>query len=144
MQQRIRELERGASTTGHRQDAIDVEQIIQTAKAVGPVQLIRHNAKDVALPMLRSLADKIRGKSKKSVIALFSEKDAKVNLIIALTRDLNNSPIDAKVLAQKIAPLVDGSAGGRKDLAQGGGRRTNGIPTAIDALPKLISDAEGQ
>ncbi len=34
-------------------------------------------------------------------------------------------------MAQGVAHLIDGSAGGRKEMAQGGGRNQNGIDASI-------------
>ena len=72
------------------------------------------------------------------MVVLFSTDDSKVNVIVALSKDLAHSSIDAKRLAQEIAPLLEGSAGGRKDLAQGGGRNKNGIEAELKAVAQEL------
>jgi len=136
---RVREFERsgesGTRTLGH---TIDPDQAIRSAQKIGSLQLICDTVSQVTLPNLRNLADQIRTKAKRSVLALFSKQDSKVHIVIALTDDLLTTKLDAKVLAQAAALNLEGSAGGRKDLAQGGGRKADGIEQAVETLVKLI------
>ncbi len=136
LQNRIKELERGGEK--NKNLSVNLDQLIESAVPAGKVKLIGQNIPDLELDSLRKLVDQIRSKSKQTVIALFSNVDSKVNMIIALSKDLELSKLDAKNLAQSIAPLLEGSAGGRKDLAQGGGRNPNGIESAISQILNLI------
>ena len=136
LQKRVRELEQKGSK--REAQKIDVDTLIQSGKTIGSVKLITQTVADETVEFLRQLADQIRTKAKQSVVVLFSTEDSKVNVIIALSKDLAHSTLDAKRLAQEVAPFLDGSAGGRKDLAQGGGRNREGIESAIKALSQAL------
>ncbi|HLD56105.1 MAG TPA: alanine--tRNA ligase [Candidatus Omnitrophota bacterium] len=136
LQKKVRELEQKSSK--REAQKIDVDALIQNGKTIGSVKLITQTVADETVEFLRQLADQIRTKAKQSVVVLFSTEDSKVNVIIALSKDLAHSTLDAKRLAQEVAPFLDGSAGGRKDLAQGGGRNREGIESAIKALSQAL------
>lgn len=139
LQKRVRELEQKSGKKESQN--IDVETLIQKGKTIGGIKLITQTVPDETLDFLRRLADQIRTKAKQSVIILFSTDETKVNVIVALTRDLAHSAFDAKRLAQGIAPFLEGSAGGRKDLAQGGGRNKKGIEAALKAAVNELEKA---
>ncbi len=136
LQKRVRELEQKGSK--REAQKIDVDTLIQSGKTIGSVKLITQTVADETVEFLRQLADQIRTKAKQSVVVLFSTDDSKVNVIIALSKDLAHSTLDAKRLAQEVAPFLEGSAGGRKDLAQGGGRNREGIESALKALSQVL------
>ena len=136
LQKRVRELEQKGSK--REAQKIDVDTLIQSGKTIGSVKLITQTVADETVEFLRQLADQIRTKAKQSVVVLFSTEDSKVNVIIALSKDLAHSTLDAKRLAQEVAPFLEGSAGGRKDLAQGGGRNREGIESALKALRQAL------
>ena len=136
----MRELERSGSPAVNSSETIDIEKLINSAEAVGEIKLITKMIPDEEVTFLRHLVDQIRNTAKPSVIALFSVKDSKVNMIVSLTKDLAHSKLDAKNMSQAVATLLDGSAGGRKDLAQGGGRNVKGIERALKTLASLIRE----
>ena len=136
LQQRLRDLEKGS--TQAKNQRVNVDALIESASLIGKVKLITQTIPDLDIQALRQVADQIRAKSNHSVIVLFSRVDSKVNIIVALTKDLSGSALDAKSLAQKAAESIDGSAGGRKEMAQGGGRNPKGIDSALTQITNLI------
>ncbi len=139
LQQRIKELEKG-STQAKRQQ-VNVDALIESASMIGKVKLITQTIPDLDIQALRQVVDQIKAKSDHSVIVLFSSVDSKVNMIVALTKDLSSSALDAKSLAQQAAESIDGSAGGRKEMAQGGGKNPKGIDSALAEITNLIRKA---
>ncbi|MBI4372110.1 MAG: hypothetical protein HY585_00085, partial [Candidatus Omnitrophica bacterium] len=142
IQEKLKSLERSGGSQN--ENEINVEDLIASAQSVGKVKMISKHIPDKDIGVLRNLADQIRSKAKDSVLVLFSTKDSKVNLLIALTKDLTSSKLDAKEMAQKAAYFIDGSAGGRKDMAQGGGRNLQGIDRAIQEIANLIRQTIGR
>ncbi|MBI4395418.1 MAG: alanine--tRNA ligase [Candidatus Omnitrophica bacterium] len=138
IQKKLKELDRPGISASRK--AIDSEKLIDSAETVGKIKLIAQVVPDEGIEFLRHLADQVRAKAKESVLVFFSTKDSKVNFLIALTKDLLSSKLDAQELAKKAAPLIDGSAGGRKDLAQGGGRNPRGIDQAMKMISNLVRD----
>ncbi len=80
---------------------------------------------------LRELMDQVRTRQSNAVIALSSVADGKVALLVSVAAGL---PADAGALLKAMAPHVDGRGGGKKDLAQGGGTKPEGLAAAFTAL----------
>ncbi|OGW90357.1 MAG: alanine--tRNA ligase [Omnitrophica bacterium RIFCSPLOWO2_01_FULL_50_24] len=136
---RVREFERtksGTINTSGTSEAVD--ELIRSTENVGTLSLIRQTLSGISPSDLRLLSDRIRAKTKKCVVVLMSQENAKINFVVALTPDLAHAEIDAKKIAQALASHIQGSAGGHKDFAQGGGRDPEGIAQAFNSLPKLL------
>ncbi len=88
---------------------------------------------------LRLLADLIKEKLSQAVIALGSEKDGRAFLVIGITADLCAKGLDAEKLIRQVAPIIDGSGGGRKDFAQAGGTNAGNLTLAFDKLRDIIN-----
>jgi alanyl-tRNA synthetase len=63
--------------------------------------------------------------------------DEKVALVAGVTPDLTDR-IHAGELAKAVATLVDGSGGGRADMAQAGGRSPEKLSEALAQVPSLV------
>ncbi|MBI4368320.1 MAG: alanine--tRNA ligase [Candidatus Omnitrophica bacterium] len=145
LQKKVRELERsGGSQAKSSVDTSEIDDWLNSAKSIGKMKLITQTLENESIASLRHLADQLRSKAQETVFALFGVQGAKVNLIVGLSKDLTASPLNAKEMAQKMAPLLSGSAGGRKDLAQGGGTNAKGIQQAVLRLSELIRKTVGK
>ena len=91
----------------------------------------------MSLESLRQICDAVKRGTKNSVIALFAVQDDKVSIVVALTNDLGNSKLHAGKIAKQLSEICEGSVGGRKDLAQGGGKNPKGVQEAIKKLIEL-------
>jgi len=86
---------------------------------------------------MRQMVDDLRGKLQSGVIVLGSVSDGKVALIAAVTKDLTNK-LDAGKIVKQAAAFVEGSGGGRKDLAEAGGKNPAKLDESIRAVPSII------
>ena len=68
---------------------------------------------------------------------LGSEAEGRVTLIAAVTKDLT-AKLDAGKIVKQAATYVEGSGGGRKDLAEAGGKNPAKLDEAIQAVPGII------
>ena len=83
---------------------------------------------------LREMMDQMRTRHRSAVIALASKiSEDKVALLVSVSADLQDKA-DAGVLLKTMALHVVGRGGGKKDLAQGGGSKPEGIPAAMITL----------
>ena len=89
---------------------------------------------------LREMADKLRDKLGSGVVAIGCPFEGKVNLLVAVTKDLTDK-LHAGKLVGALATEVGGRGGGRPDLAQAGGSEPDKLPAALEKLPDLISAA---
>ena len=95
---------------------------------------------DVADPKaLRDAADALRDRLGSGVVVLGAEREGKVTLLVAVTKDLSGR-VHAGKLAQALAVHVDGRGGGRPDLAQAGGTNPAGLPAAIAGAAGALSE----
>ncbi|HTL98244.1 MAG TPA: alanine--tRNA ligase [Holophagaceae bacterium] len=108
--------------------AESVEQVNGHTLVTASVEGLEGNA-------LRELMDQFRTRHKDAVIALASKvDDSKVAVLVAAS-----GAADAGALLRAMAPAIDGRGGGKKDLAQGGGTKPDGIPAAFAALKAALS-----
>ncbi|RMH09260.1 MAG: alanine--tRNA ligase [Nitrospirae bacterium] len=82
---------------------------------------------------LRLLADTIRNKLSRGVIALGSSKEGKAFLLVVVTKDLAQH-IKAVELVQLMAKEVGGSGGGRPEMAQAGGKQPERLALALEKV----------
>jgi len=89
-----------------------------------------------ACPM-RDLVDQLRGKLGSGIVVLGSATpDAKVALIVGVTKDLTGKVQAGKIVGQ-LAALVGGKGGGRPDLAEAGGTDASALDSALAKAPEI-------
>ena len=126
---------------------VDAQQMKNAASAAGDlVQQVRE-IKDVRVLVarvevtdrsaMRQMIDDLRGKIQSGVIVLGSVAEGRVSLIAAVTKDLT-AKLDAGKIVKQAATYVEGSGGGRKDLAEAGGKNPARLDEALQALPGII------
>ncbi|HZB22283.1 MAG TPA: alanine--tRNA ligase, partial [Gaiellaceae bacterium] len=114
------------------------EDLVASARQVKGVAVIAGRIDGLDPDGLRAVADTLRDRLGSGVVCVGSVVDGKVNLVAAVTKDLAKR-FHAGKLVQEIAKAVDGSGGGRPDLAQAGGKD----PAKLDqALASVIPHVE--
>ncbi|OGS11429.1 MAG: alanine--tRNA ligase [Elusimicrobia bacterium RIFOXYA2_FULL_58_8] len=86
---------------------------------------------------LRGLSDEIKRGLKASLLFIYSRAEDKFSFIITHTGDVK---ADASAIAKGVAAAINGSGGGRKDFAQGGGE----IPPSMPAFEKQLLEIAGK
>jgi alanyl-tRNA synthetase len=86
---------------------------------------------------LREMADKLRDRIGTGVVVLGAEREGRVTLLAAVTKDLMGR-FHAGDLVKRLAPLVDGGGGGRPDFAQAGGKNPAGLDDALRVAYELL------
>jgi alanyl-tRNA synthetase len=120
--------------SGVRASGADAEKVRETKG----VKVITHKVEGVEARALREMADRMRAEYGSAVVALGSDLgDNKVALLVAVTPDLA-AKIKADDIIKQIAPIIDGTGGGRPDFAQAGGRNPGRIDEALDRVLALI------
>ena len=71
------------------------------------------------------------------MIVLGSVAEGKVSLIAAVTKDLT-AKLDAGKIVKQAAVYVEGSGGGRKDLAEAGGKNPAKLDESLQSVPGII------
>jgi len=115
-----------------------LDSLIAKGKSFGNTKVITEIIENLNIEGLRTLSDKIRLKEKSAVIILAAKSEDKSSFIIAVTEDLIKKNIKAGELAKELAKLLNGSGGGRNDFAQGGGKDTAGLVSALEKIVETI------
>jgi alanyl-tRNA synthetase len=89
--------------------------------------------------VLRDTGDQLRDKLGSGVVILLGTGGAEVKLVAMVTKDLVGK-VQAGKLLREVATLLGGRAGGRPDMAQGGGKDATQVPAALTAARKWVEE----
>jgi alanyl-tRNA synthetase len=117
--------------------AAQAGDLLESAREVKGVRVISSPVEAMDRPAMRKMIDNLRGRLESGVIVLGSVVDGKVSLVAAVTKDLTNR-LDAGKIVKEAAALVEGSGGGRKDLAEAGGKDPAKLDEALQAVPGIV------
>jgi len=115
-----------------------ISDIISKSKDISGVKSIIQRFDDSDMGFLRSAIDLLKQKVTCAVITVASVKDNKVYIAMGITADLVKKGLNASDLIKQIAQVVDGSGGGRADLAQAGGGDSSKLNEALLKTEKII------
>ncbi len=110
------------------------------ARDVSGVKLVTRRVEGIEKGALRGLSDSLRDRLGSGVVVLVSELDGKVALVVSVSKDLTGR-VHAGRLVKALAPIVDGSGGGRPEFAEAGGRDATRIDELLAATPKVLEVA---
>ncbi len=136
-QKRVKDLERALEEASSKMAAAQSGDLAAQAKEVAGAKVLAARVQGDG-KSLRELADKLRDKLGKGVIALGAEVDGKAILLVAVTKDLT-AKVKAGDLVKEGAKLVGGSGGGKPDMAQAGGPDASGIEKALARIEELAA-----
>ena len=132
MLQRQKELEQEAGRRSQQQLSDVVEKALQEGERCsdGKTTVLSARVGPVPVKLLRDLAERVLGKLGPGAVILAAEGE-KVDLVVAASPDLVGRGFDAVELARKASSLLGGGAGGRPDMAVGGGTRREALEDAL-------------
>jgi len=115
----------------------DLDGIIVSGKDVNGVKIISKVFEDMEVETLRALSDSIRERVQSSVVCFGSDIAGKAMLLYAATNKAVEKGIDCGRLVKETVGIVGGGGGGRKDMAQAGGKDAANLEKAVDEAVKL-------
>ncbi|HEY4055020.1 MAG TPA: alanine--tRNA ligase [Kofleriaceae bacterium] len=89
--------------------------------------------------VLRDTGDQLRDKLGSGVVVLAGIGGPEVKLLALVTKDLVDKVQAGKLLGE-VAQQLGGRAGGKPDMAQGGGKDPTAVPAALAAARKWVED----
>ncbi len=127
-----------------KQAAASAGDLLQSAREVKGVRVVAGRLDSLDRAAIRQMIDNLRAKLESGVIALGSVADGKVALVVAVSKDLTNR-LDAGKIVKEAAKFVEGSGGGRKDMAEAGGKNPGRLDESLAAVPRIVEKMlEGQ
>ncbi|HPW56429.1 MAG: alanine--tRNA ligase [Thermoanaerobaculaceae bacterium] len=109
---------------------------------VAGVALLVREAPPMGAPELRTLADTLRGKLKSGVVVLGMPSEDAATLLVAVTDDVAER-VDAGEVVKRLAPIVGGRGGGKRTLAQAGGKSPEKLGEALAAAAQVVKELLG-
>lgn len=111
--------------------------LMASIKEVNGIKFFAQKVPSMSVKALRDMMDDIRSKVPSGIVCLVTEEAGKVSLLLYVSKDLHDK-YTAPSLVKEIASFIDGSGGGRPDLAQAGGTKASGIEDALKKLETII------
>jgi alanyl-tRNA synthetase len=90
---------------------------------------------------LRDLSDRVRQQEKAAGVIVGSVDDGRAYLVVNLDESLVGRGLDAAKLVRELGRHIGGGGGGRRDLAEAGGKNPAGLREALEAGKQAIADA---
>jgi alanyl-tRNA synthetase len=139
IQKEVKDLRKGK---GREAATTPVDELIASATTIDGVRVIVAQVGGDAAAMRQSI-DHVRRKGGPVAVLLAGVDGSKVTLVAGISEELQERGLSATDWLQQPATLVGGRGGGRKDLAQAGGRIAEAIPAALTAaresMQRLLS-----
>jgi len=118
----------------------DVAEIADGAVEIKGVKIINRIFDGLGINELRAFSDSVREREQCSVVLFGSQFDGNPVLLFAATKPAVDKGVDCGLLIKKTAAIIGGAGGGRKDMAQAGGRLNEGLKQALEEAFSLIED----
>ncbi|MFH7321393.1 alanine--tRNA ligase [Desulfurivibrio sp. D14AmB] len=136
---RQKELERKLAQLATQSAAFDLNSLLKRAVEVAGVPVLACRVPADSAKTLREIGDQLRDKMGSGIAVLAAEVDGKAALLAMVGKELTGR-FKAGEIVKAVAVLVEGSGGGRPDMAQAGGSRPEKIDEALAAVPKIIQE----
>ncbi|MBI5748544.1 MAG: alanine--tRNA ligase [Nitrospinae bacterium] len=134
---RSKELERELQKLKEKMTKDMSGDIMSEIKAIKGINVISKNLGNFDIKDLRSFIDSTKVKIKSGVVVAGGVTDGKVSLVAGVTKDLI-SKLNAGEIIKQTAVIVDGSGGGRADMAQAGGKNPSKLNEALEKVYEIV------
>jgi alanyl-tRNA synthetase len=135
---RIKELQRGATSTGSEDASKQAEEIAAAGREVNGVTVLAERGPDVDQRALLDLADRIKSGAGDAAVVLGGAGDGKVTLVASFSEGVVERGLSAVEVIREAAEVVGGGGGGRENVAQAGGRDPAKLDEALAAARSAI------
>ena len=116
-----------------------VDDLLNQVKEVAGIKLLACEVEAADMNSLRDMSDMFRDKLQSGVVVLGAKSENGVNLIVAMTKDLNKQGLHAGNMIKEIAKVTGGGGGGRPDMAQAGGKDYSKLAEALGLAEGLVA-----
>lgn len=113
------------------------KDILQKKISVDNAEMICEEV-ELSFAELPTLADYLLASLSSGIVIIGAKEGSSCQVIIRISSNLS---YNAKELIQSIAPIIKGGGGGKKEMAQAGGKNPSGLTDALQTLKKIISNA---
>ncbi len=133
----FREYEREIERLKTRLATLQTDSLVEQAREIQGVKVIAARVDNFDVKGLRNFADILKSKLRSGIVVLGTETNGKVSLISAVTKDISNT-YHAGTIIKEVAAIVEGSGGGRPDMAQAGGKNPAKLTEALEKVFHVV------
>jgi alanyl-tRNA synthetase len=133
----LRDTEKELDRLKHKMQASQAGLLIEGARMINGVRVLARRVEKMDPKDLRDFGDKLRDNIKSGILALGSDKDDRVSLIVMVSKDLIPR-FHAGNIIKELAQILGGTGGGKPDMAQAGGKDPGKLDAALTALYGVV------
>ena len=115
-----------------------VDEMIATGENIKGTNLIVQSLENIDITLLRKLSDLLKQKVKSGVFILAGKDSENASIVLSVTDDLVARGIKANELMGQITPLMEGSGGGKPQLAQAGSKQPQKLDGALSQAREIV------
>ncbi len=116
-----------------------VDQMLASAKAVGPVKVLTVKVPDADAGKLRQMGDVLRDKDPSVVAVLASVSGEKLTFLTVCGKDAVKAGVKAGEIVKNVCCCCGGSGGGKPDSAMGGGKDASKMDEALSKVCDFVA-----
>jgi alanyl-tRNA synthetase len=138
---RVKDLEKEVANLNFYVIKDSLSKEIENAEQVNGITFFYRRYPNIDVNTLRRVSDLVMQKCPTAVTLLASTTADDVAVIVSLSADLVKKGISAGDIVKKLAPLFNGSGGGRPNLAQAGGKDPAKFLSVFDKAKALVKES---
>jgi len=143
---RLRDAEREIAAARREKALAGATGLVETARDMGGLTFVSHDAGALAADDLRSLVLDVRsrlGNDRGSVVAMAAVANGRPVVVVATNGGARVVGVRAGDLVRHAARALGGGGGGKDDLAQGGGADPARVSAALAAVEDVLRERQG-
>ena len=115
------------------------QSLIQKTTHVGSIPFLATIA-SVGSDELGGLAEEISGRFSSGVILLAIRSEGRCQVLLRVTADYVKKGLSAMQILKEVAPIVEGSGGGKPEAAQAGGKSPEHLEKLFEKVKEILSN----
>ena len=119
-----------------------VDQMLNSAKAVGAVKVLTVKVPGADAGKLRQMGDVLRDKDASVVAVLASVNGEKVTFLAVCGKDAVKAGVKAGEIVKHVCTVCGGSGGGKPDSAMGGGKDVTKMDEALASVADFVASKQ--
>jgi alanyl-tRNA synthetase len=139
--QRMKQEEKEQQTAYFEKIKSSVDEMVKAGENIKGANLIIRTLENMDIALLRKLSDLLKQKVRSGIFILGAKRPQEAFIILSVTDDLVERGIKANELMEQITPFMDGSGGGRPQLAQAGSKQPQKLDGALAHAREIVSRA---
>jgi alanyl-tRNA synthetase len=113
-------------------------QLLENCEKIGSSSIVVSSLDSASIEEVRQAIDMIKKKAGSAAVVFGMIDGDKATLLAGVTDDLIQKGLKAGDIVKEIALIVDGNGGGKPQMAQAGGKKSENLPQALQKAVEFI------